>query len=96
MAFKLPVSGKGAGLVLAFFPILAGAGEWEEYKDLKAAMVRSEAKRDHSLPRWIVAEPFRPRPWDVKTESEEPPVVTITPPPEVAHCVGKKCVPSSY
>lgn len=92
MAFKLPVSGKGAGLVLAFFPILAGAGEWESYKDLKAAMVRSEAKRDLPLPPWIAAPVLQPRPWpDTQTPTDDRRSFIVQPPPPVASCVGKKC-----
>lgn len=37
----------------ALFPSISSAGEWEEFKDLKAAMVRSSAKRDFQLPVWI-------------------------------------------
>lgn len=36
----------------ALFPPVSQAGEWEEFKALKDAMVRSTAKRDLPLPVW--------------------------------------------
>lgn len=59
----------------ALFPSISSAGEWEEYKDLKAAMVRSSAKRDFQLPVWITTLD-RPRPgtwyWTGPKPSEKP------------------------
>ncbi len=37
----------------ALFPSPSSAGEFEEYQALKAAMVRSVAKRDIPLPPWV-------------------------------------------
>lgn len=39
-------------LMGALFPSLSLAGEWENFKDLQAAMVRSTAKVDRPLPNW--------------------------------------------
>lgn len=52
-----------AALSSAVFPIVTIAGEWEAYQDLKAAMVRSTAKHDRPIPKWLVAPDFKPRPW---------------------------------
>lgn len=37
----------------ALFSFPAHAGEWESYKDLKQALVRSPARRDVPLPLWV-------------------------------------------
>jgi hypothetical protein len=39
----------------ALFPFPAPAGEWENFKDLKEALVRSSAKRDRPLPPWVAS-----------------------------------------
>jgi len=48
----------------ALFPSLSHAGEWEEFKALKEAMVRSTSKRDLPLPAWAAALDYpRPAHW---------------------------------
>lgn len=37
----------------ALFPSVSQSSEWDDYKELKAAMVRSSAKRDLPLPSWV-------------------------------------------
>ena len=39
----------------ALLPLPAPAGEWENFKDLKEALVRSSAKRDRPLPPWVAS-----------------------------------------
>lgn len=57
----------------ALFPSVSLAGEWEEYKALKDAMVRSTVKRDLPLPVWAAALDY-PRAahwqWSGKSDSE--------------------------
>lgn len=43
----------------ALFPFPSQAGEWEEYRLLKDAMVRSSAKRDLPLPPWAAGLDYR-------------------------------------
>lgn len=38
----------------ALFSLPVHSGEWENFKDLKEALVRSSATRDRSLPRWAM------------------------------------------
>lgn len=45
----------------ALFPSVSQSSEWDDYKELKAAMVRSTAKRDVPLPGWV-ASLDKPRP----------------------------------
>jgi len=42
-----------AQAALFSFPSQVQAGEWENYQDLKAALVRSPARRDVPLPSWV-------------------------------------------
>jgi len=51
-----------AALSGAVFPLPVISSELEEYNELKAAMVRSTAKKDHLLPKWIRAREFEARP----------------------------------
>jgi len=51
-----------AALSGAVFPIASSAGEIEDYYELKAALVRSNAKETPKLPKWIRAEEYEPRP----------------------------------
>lgn len=44
-----------AQAALFSFPSQSQAGEWENYKDLKEALVRSSARRDVPLPFWASA-----------------------------------------
>jgi len=60
---RLPLTAKGAGLVLALFSPLGYTGEWESYQDLKAHVVRSDkAAKSRPLPNWVTAREFEPRP----------------------------------
>lgn len=85
---RLPLTAKGAAFVVAFFPLIACAGEWEAYQELKAAMVRSTAKAPRPLPKWLEALDFEPRPhyW-LDRDKPPPPVVilgsqsNVSPPP---------------
>lgn len=74
---RLPLTAKGAALVVAFFPLIACAGEWEAYQELKAAMVRSTAKAPRPLPKWLEALDFEPRPHYWLDRGKPPPPVTI-------------------
>lgn len=48
----------------ALFSIPATAGEYESYKDLRAALVRSESRRDIPLPPWAARLEYkRPDVW---------------------------------
>lgn len=60
----LPLLAKGAALCAALFSVAVHAGEWEEYKELKAAMVRSSSKVPYKVPAWALAmaRDFEPRP----------------------------------
>lgn len=51
-----------AALSGAVFQFPAFASELDEYHALKDALVRSKAKKDRPLPRWIKAEEYEPRP----------------------------------
>lgn len=79
---RLPLTAKGAALVVAFFPIIACAGEWEAYQELKAAMVRSTAKATRPLPKWLDALDFEPRPhyWLDRNKPPLPPFIIGSPP----------------
>lgn len=81
----------------ALFPSASPAGEWEDFKELKSAMVRSSAKRDFPLPVWASSlEYFRAPSWyDVpaqkpylapasKKENDNPLSVAPAPVPVVA------------
>ena len=76
---RLPLTAKGAGLVLALFSPVIYAGEWESYKEIKANLIRSEkGSKSLPLPTWINALEFEPRPhyWldDKKSATPIPPV----------------------
>jgi len=51
-----------AALSGAVFQFPAFASELDEYYALKDALVRSKAKKDRPLPRWIKSEEYEPRP----------------------------------
>lgn len=74
---RLPLTAKGAGLVLALFSPFSYSGEWEAYQDLKAHVVRSDkAAKARPLPIWLTAREFEPRPhyWlEVKQPNTPPP-----------------------
>lgn len=74
---RLPLTAKGAALVVAFFPLITIAGEWEAYLELKAAMVRSTAKATRPLPKWLEALDFEPRPHYWLDRGKPPPPVVI-------------------
>lgn len=74
---RLPLTAKGAAFVVAFFPLIASAGEWEAYQELKAAMVRSTAKAPRPLPKWLEALDFEPRPHYWLDRGKPPPPVAI-------------------
>lgn len=46
----------------AVFPLSGQASELDEYENLKAALVRSDAKKDRKLPQWLAVKTFEPRP----------------------------------
>lgn len=72
----------------ALFPLPAPAGEWENFKDLKEALVRSSARRDFQLPPWVSNLDYRRDDlfYDVsaliKTEkkTDAPPIASSVPP----------------
>lgn len=51
-----------AALSGAVFAFPSVASELEEYDALRAALVRSPAKKDRPLPKWVKAQEFEPRP----------------------------------
>jgi len=64
-----------AALSGAVFPLPVISSELEEYNQLKAAMVRSAAKKDHPLPQWIRARAreFEARPhYDLDSDRVQP------------------------
>jgi len=66
-----------AALSGAVFPLPVISSELDEYNNLKAAMVRSAAKKDHPLPRWIRAREFEARPHHDLDSDRVHPVVDI-------------------
>lgn len=59
---------------LALFSSPVQSGEWENFKDLKEALVRSSARRDLPLPVWAASLEY-PRPYhfyDVPKKTEKP------------------------
>lgn len=67
----------------ALFSSPARAGEYEHYKDLRAALVRSDANRDRALPAWVgKLEYKRPDHWYWPSAKVEPiePAKPETPP----------------
>lgn len=66
----------------ALFPSLSHAGEWEEFKALKEAMVRSSAKKDLPLPAWAASlEYYRPAHWQWSEKSVPDKKAPDVPPP---------------
>jgi hypothetical protein len=91
MADKQNLAFWGVALA-ALFSIPVQAGEWENYLELKEAVVRSKAKRDIPLPSWIDARPYEPRPHSY-LETRKPQAPALAPEPEkLAACKGEKCV----
>lgn len=57
-------SWKGVAVLAALFPVFAVAGEWEEYKALKASMTSRRDVPSSRLPKWLNVREFQPRPSD--------------------------------
>lgn len=60
-----------AALSGAVFSFPSLASEMDEYDALRDALVRSQAKKDRPIPKWVKAEDWQPRPhyWlDLKKE----------------------------